>query len=174
MTPLPTLNNNVVKKETGVWAPFYKYLAKHIKYPASAYKGQLQGNVTVKFALQNGEPKNVGAINQLGSGCDTEVMRAILNFDGFKSAENGQFTITVAFRLDGVTTPPENTGNITLKGYKPLKLITITAYNSKKPEDDAAKVYDFVSITKQPEFPGGMDKFYKYLAASALNTRKKQ
>ncbi len=27
-------------------------------------------------------------------------------------------------------------------------------------------VYDFVSIEKQPEFPGGIDKFYKYLSTS--------
>lgn len=29
---------------------------------------------------------------------------------------------------------------------------------------DDNQVYDFVSIEKQPEFPGGMDKFYKYLS----------
>jgi len=163
---LPTPTRSIVKKETGIWGPFYQYLAKNIKYPAIAYQEQLQGNVTIKFALQNGEIKNVGAINQLGSGCDAAVMKTILDFEDFKSAENGQFTITVAFRLDGANTPVENKANITLKGYKPLKLITITAYNSKKPENNDAKVYDFVSITKQPEFPGGMDKFYKYLAAS--------
>jgi len=163
-SPLPILTSNPIEKETGIWAPFYKHLAKNIKYPASAYKDQLQGNVTIKFTLQNGEIKNVGAITPLGSGCDAEVMKTILGFDGFKSAENGQFTI--AFRLDGANTPLENKANITLKGYKPLKLITITGYNSKKPENDDAKVYDFVSITKQPEFPGGMDKFYKYLAAN--------
>ena len=165
-SPLPILTSNSIKKETGIWAPFYKYLAKHIKYPASAYKEQLQGNATIRFTLQNGEIKNVSTVTPLGSGCDAEVMKTILGFDGFKLTENGQFTITVAFRLDGANTPLENKANITLKGYKALKLITITAYNSKKPENDATKVYDFVSITKQPEFHGGMDRFYKYLAAS--------
>jgi len=162
-SPLRTLTSSPFKKETDRWAPFYKYLARHIKYPAAAYKEQLQGNVTIKFALQNGELKNVGAITQLGSGCDAEAMKSVLGFDGFKSTENGQFTITIAFRLDGANTPLKNKADLTLKGYKPLKLITITGYNSKEPENDAAKVYDFVNITKQPEFPGGMMMFYAYL-----------
>jgi TonB family protein len=164
--PLPILTSNPVKKETGIWAPFYKYLAKNIKYPASAFKEQLQGNATIKFALQNGELKNIGVATPLGSGCDAAVIKAISAFDDFKSAENGQFTITIAFRLDGANTPLANKANVTLKGYKPLKVITITAYNSKKAENDEAKVYDFVSITKQPEFPGGMMMFYAYLRKS--------
>ncbi|QNK62599.1 TonB family protein [Pedobacter sp. PAMC26386] len=162
---LPIIKAGPVKKETGSWAPFYAYLAKSIKYPVAAYKDQLQGNVTIKFTLQNNEPKNVGTVTQLGSGCDAEVMKTILNFNGFKSTENGQYSITIAFRMNGATTPLKNTQNINLKGYKPLRLITIISnYDSKtQPQDTEAKVYDFVSIDTQPGFPGGMDHFYAYL-----------
>ncbi|WP_367865189.1 TonB family protein [Pedobacter sp. WC2423] len=164
ITALTLSNTNSISMEqTSKWTPLYTYLAKSIKYPAEAYHNQLQGDVHIKFTLQNGALKSISTGAQLGEGCDTEVIRAISAFDGFKSTENGQFTITVAFRLAGANTPLKNKADITLKGYKPLKLITITGYNSKVPENDPAKVYDFVSITKQPDFPGGITMFYAYL-----------
>lgn len=43
--------------------------------------------------------------------------------------------------------------------------------NDPKKEDAAAigdidKIYEFTALEKQPEFPGGIDKFYKYLSNS--------
>ncbi|WP_348619742.1 TonB family protein [Pedobacter lusitanus] len=162
---LPLPGSEFLTQETNIWDPFYKHLASTIKYPAAAFKDQLQGNVIIKFTLQNGELKNVGAITQLGSGCDAEVIRAIAAFDGFKSTENGLYSIAVAFRLNGAGTQIQNKFTVTPKGYQALKSVTITGYNSSKP-DNSTKVYDFVSITKQPSFPGGMNKFYAYLAKS--------
>jgi len=36
--------------------------------------------------------------------------------------------------------------------------------NQAKAQDNSNKVYDFVSVEKQPAFPGGISKFYDYLA----------
>jgi protein TonB len=37
-------------------------------------------------------------------------------------------------------------------------------FNSAKAQDNPNKVYDFVSVQKQPAYPGGIAKFYGYLA----------
>ncbi|TCD17500.1 energy transducer TonB [Pedobacter psychrodurus] len=37
-------------------------------------------------------------------------------------------------------------------------------YNSAKAQNNPDKVYDFVSVEKQPGFPGGISNFYKYLS----------
>ena len=36
--------------------------------------------------------------------------------------------------------------------------------NQAKAQDNSNKVYDFVSVEKQPAFPGGISRFYDYLA----------
>ncbi|WP_051692060.1 energy transducer TonB [Pedobacter borealis] len=37
-------------------------------------------------------------------------------------------------------------------------------YNSIKAQNNPDKVYDFVSVEKQPGFPGGISNFYRYLS----------
>jgi periplasmic protein TonB len=37
-------------------------------------------------------------------------------------------------------------------------------FNLAKAQNNQNKVYDFVSVEKQPAFPGGISKFYDYLA----------
>ncbi|QPH37648.1 M56 family metallopeptidase [Pedobacter endophyticus] len=51
------------------------------------------------------------------------------------------------------------------------KLIAQPLAQEKKPQPETvrieeSKVYDFVSLDKQPEFPGGIRKFYEYLSRS--------
>ncbi|CAH0168810.1 hypothetical protein SRABI27_01547 [Pedobacter sp. Bi27] len=36
--------------------------------------------------------------------------------------------------------------------------------NQAKAQDNSNKVYDFVSVEKQPAFPGGISNFYRYLS----------
>lgn len=36
--------------------------------------------------------------------------------------------------------------------------------NQTKAQDNPNKVYDFVSVKKQPAFPGGISNFYEYLS----------
>ena len=36
-------------------------------------------------------------------------------------------------------------------------------FNSAKAQDNQDKVYDFTSLEKAPEYPGGISKFYEYL-----------
>jgi len=173
------------------WTAFYKHLSRTIRYPFSAHENELQGNSLVKFTISNGEINGVSVVTTLGLGCDAEVMKNILSFTDFKQVKDGKYSLKVAFRLPGVSTAIKNQVVSSPSGYIPLKEVTVTAFNrssSYKTEDFTVvtttpeklsgrvtniqitsdnpklKVFDFVSVEKQPVFPGGMTAFYKYLA----------
>jgi len=167
----------VQPENKGGWNKFYNYLSRTVKYPKLAYQYQLQGNVLIKFTLTSGVVSGISTGALLGQGCDAEVMRTIMNFDDFKSVDNGQYTIKVAFRLPGVNTRIKNNVSSKPKGYTALNTITITglaksAQVAESPQDQ--RVYDFVSIDKQPSFPGGMDRFYTYIRSGIRYPKEAQ
>jgi TonB family protein len=178
-------------KRADSWTAFYKHLSRTIRYPLSAHENELQGNSLVKFTISNGEISGVSVVAPLGLGCDAEVMKNILSFDDFKQVKDGKYALKVAFRIPDVNTAIKNQSVSSPSGYTSLKEVTVTSFNRRSagktenftemtvlPENLSGtvtnvqitsgttknKVFDFVSIDKQPVFPGGMTAFYKYLA----------
>ncbi|WP_316830751.1 TonB family protein [Pedobacter aquatilis] len=156
---------------TNDWKDFYKFLAKSLVYPKDAQENDLQGNALIKFTLSNGKVTDLSTNADLGRGCDEEVMKAVLAYKGFKEVENGKYALKVAFRLDGSTTEIQNEATGDIKGHKELAQLIVTGFapSSNTATEEVVskeKVYDFVSIEKVPEFPGGMNKFYEYLSKS--------
>ena len=192
--PIPAAKSPVKEKvsaKADSWTAFYKHLSRTINYPALAHENDLQGNSLVKFSISNGEINGISVVAPLGLGCDAQVMKNILSFDDFKNVKDGKYTLKVAFRLPESATAIKNQNVAAPAGYTPLKEVTVTATNKRlatttetitvvmtapgglsghvnnvqiKPGNTNGKVYDFVSIEKQPIFPGGMTSFYKYLA----------
>ncbi|KQN38115.1 hypothetical protein ASE92_01340 [Pedobacter sp. Leaf41] len=156
------------EKVAGNWNNFYTFMARSIKYPSEAQKNNLQGNTQIKFTLQNNKVTNVSSVLSLGDGCDEEVMKAILSYRKFENLLNGKYTLKVGFTLSGNKTPLKNKETIKVANYQKLSDINIIGYSSPvesgSEEDKLDKVFDFVSIEKQPEFPGGISKFYEYLS----------
>ena len=172
--------NDLVKKELttsiigpstdkvkGNWRSFYRFMGKSITYPSEAQKNNIQGVTQIKFTLQNNKIKNVSTVLELGDGCDEEVMKALLSYKGFKDLPNGNYTLKVGFKpsnRDIITKTPKA---LSLQGYQKLSDITVIGYSAPDFRDqsrqNADKIYDFVSIEKQPEYPGGIKKFYEYL-----------
>ena len=152
--------------------PFYDHLSRSIKYPATALEKQLQGNSIVQFTVSKAEVNDIGVSTKLGMGCDAEVMKTILAYKGFALIDDGKYTLKVNFRAEGMKTPLKNADEAYPEGYTVLNPVTVKANSASKiritadAQDNEGKVYDFVSLTQQPSFPGGMDKFYKYIAAS--------
>jgi TonB family protein len=156
------------------WKGFYQFLAQNIKYPKAANSNQIQGNTQIKFNLQGGKVIRITSNIKLGAGCDEEVMKAILTYKGFKMVADGKYALTVSFSI------PESSKEFKHKllpkpgDYVNLNKINIISYLSKTIEsgisngksENTNKVYDFVSIEKQPEFPGGVTKFYKYVGSN--------
>ena len=153
------------------WKDFYNFLSKSMVYPKDAVESDLQGNALIKFTLKNGKVSDLSTNADLGKGCDEEVMKAILSYKGFKNVENGKYALKVAFRLNGSEAEIQNETVGDVKGHEELAQLNVTGYapsaTSIASEDtNKEKIYDFVSIEKVPEFPGGMKKFYEYLGKS--------
>jgi len=147
------------------WDKFYAFIGRTVKYPEQAKQQKIQGNVQTKFTVDDGAVKGMEVLSKLGYGLDAEVMKAILNYDGFNSIKDGDYVLNMAFKLDGTDSPIKNAQLKAVDGYTNLNQITIVGYayatfGVKKTEE---KVMDFVSVDTPPKFPGGMEQFYKFL-----------
>lgn len=152
-------------KSENDWDAFYKYVSKTIKYPAIARDNELQGNTMIKFSVIQGEISGISTVYSLGLGCDAQAMKAILGYTNFMHVQDGNYTIKIAFRLPDVSSKISNAEMISPKGYTALPEITVVA-NSPAPAVAKTEetVYDYALQTTNPEFPGGMTAFYRYLA----------
>jgi TonB family protein len=149
------------------WEAFYKFMAGSIKYPDQAMRFEKQGNVQTKFSIENGVVKNVAPLTTMGYGLDEEVVKSITAYKGFRNMPNGSYIITTAFRLDGTDTNVIHTSNKSIAGYTNLNLITVKGLaNAKiKTVKDKNSPVDFVKVDTPPQFPGGIQAFYKFLAS---------
>lgn len=161
------VNSTSRLKNAGEWAAFYKHVSKAIKYPAIARDKHVQGNTIITFSVSKGEISGISTVSPLGYGCDAQAIKAILGYADFDQVKDGKYSIKIAFRLPDASGKISNMDISAPKGYTALSEITVVAGSASNAADvTQGKVYDFVSITQQPEFPGGMGKFYDYLAKS--------
>jgi TonB family protein len=138
------------------WDEFYTFEKQNLKYPNEAITANKQGDVHIKFTLKDGKVNTLGVAGaSLGFDLEDEVMRSILAYKKFQNIPNGDYLLTVNFRLNDHVNQAENTNEVTLAGYTKLNSIAVTR---------ESRVHDFVSIDTQPSFPGGMQKFYEYLS----------
>ncbi len=62
----------------GGMAAFYKYVGKHLKYPAQARRMGIEGRVFVQFVVdKDGSITSVQSVKGIGAGCDEEAVRVI-------------------------------------------------------------------------------------------------
>lgn len=150
------------------WEPFYKFLARNIRYPDAARKEQLQGNAQLKFTIESGEVKGLDALTKLGAGLDAEVMKAILNYQGFKDVSDGNYVLGVAFRLEGAKTSIKNESLKQVEGFTNLQQVTILGFANPNASanTNSKDVMDFVSVDVVPSFPGGIEKFFSFIEKS--------
>ncbi|SEN50053.1 TonB family C-terminal domain-containing protein [Mucilaginibacter gossypiicola] len=81
-------------------APLYKYIAKHVRYPAAARNNRITGQVTVGFKLSNGKINGVKVLKTADPQIDKEVARVVSDFDEKLDGLNqGDYTLTVALKL---------------------------------------------------------------------------
>ncbi|NMN38347.1 M56 family metallopeptidase [Pedobacter sp. SG918] len=172
--PIITPTISVDGKTDANWKGFYQFLSRNIKYPNAASSDEVQGNTQIKFKLKGGRVTDITSNIELGAGCDEEVMKAILSYKGFKTVADGKYALTVSFKIPESSEEFKNKSLPKSDGYVNLNKINIISYLRKTTETETSaiksentdKVYDFVSIEKQPEFPGGISKFYRYLSSS--------
>lgn len=149
------------------WNNFLNHIRRTISYPGQAMKSNVQGYSQVKFVVKKGQAAEVGTLVALGSGCDAEIMKAILSYSKFKDIPDGKYAFNTQFIIrSGTETSPLTAHQIVPipKAYVALPEITIIAASGPASSGTDTKVYDFVSIEEAPSFPGGMDRFYEYLS----------
>jgi TonB family protein len=82
------------------------YLQESILYPTEARKAKVEGEVVVSFVIgKSGQIGDVRLVEELGSGCDEAVLRAILNSSAWKpgvkdgKAINTRVKVPISFRM---------------------------------------------------------------------------
>lgn len=141
---------------------FYEYLKTSLKYPAEAFANNTQGKVFLSFIVEvDGDLGDIRVDRRLGSGTDEEAVRVMATspkwVPGMKDGKQVRvkYNIPISFTKGTPPTPGAPGQGVT----KSEGVATYSAMVNQDPN----KVYDFVSLEKQPEFVGGMKKFYEYL-----------
>jgi TonB family protein len=160
----PTSGDNLEKEEASSWNSFYKFLGDGIKYPTEAVKKKIQGNLIVNFTVSRGKVNDLVVQNELGGGCDEEVMQQISNYDDFFQ-KDGNYCLKVTFKLEGADTQLKNENATSTDGYTVLQNLVITGYAPKEETTDN-NVYSFIAMETPPSYPGGVAEFYKFLGKS--------
>jgi len=145
--------------------PFYKHLGNTIKYPSTAANNNIQGNLIVNFTASNNAIQDIIVEPKLGYGTDEEVAVALAKYNGSALA-NGKYSMRIEYRLSGTFTPILNEEAVVKKGIKSLNTVTIMGYAPKQQnvaEGDDNTIYSFVSMETPPSYPGGIEKFYRFL-----------
>jgi len=86
----------------------YKHLGKNIKYPEAAKADHIQGNSLILFTVNTGKLSGIKVETELGSDCDTEVLKKLLAYEDLKSIKNGNYALKTTFKLDGSTSEVKN------------------------------------------------------------------
>ncbi|RZJ99301.1 MAG: hypothetical protein EOO43_26955, partial [Flavobacterium sp.] len=141
---------------------FYKFVANNIKYPSTAANNHVQGNLIVSFTVTNKKLENIVVNPKLGYGADEETSLTLAKYNGSALAD-GQYSMKVEYRISGAFTKVLNENVVTKDGYIALNTITIMGFAKS---DDENRIYSFASMENPPSYPGGMNKFYEFLAAN--------
>lgn len=172
---------------------FYNYVGSNIKYSAAALSNNIQGNLMVSFKVINKKLTNINVDAKIGYGIDEEVVGKLNKYHGDALA-NGNYSIKIEFRLEGVSGDIINEYAKPRQGFKKLSAVTLTESNrdggktsvTQKNYDDALTitkirrqsdnlvdtkdgdntVYSFVSMETPPSYPGGIVKFYQFLMST--------
>lgn len=90
----------------GGFTEFYKYVAENIEYPIGAKRMGTEGRVFVQFIVdREGKITNAKVLKGIGSGCDEEALRVIMNAPDWKAGlQRGkkvrvQMVVPINFKL---------------------------------------------------------------------------
>lgn len=85
----------------------WDFLGRHIKYPETASKANVQGRVFLSFVVtETGETEDIVVLKGIGYGCDTEAVRVLKLFPKWKPGrQNGtpvnvKYNLPINFQLD--------------------------------------------------------------------------
>ncbi|HEY1063439.1 MAG TPA: TonB family protein [Daejeonella sp.] len=160
-------------ENTQIFSALWNHIQKNIKYPASARQNKVTGYEIVYFNVQNGKMSNVRIAKGLQSDIDKEVLRTFNLFKESIQAEDGNYSMALAFQLTGIesnlgvlpaTGKNYFLGSISVSAIGGPQKAGTTASNSSS--SDVLIVNDFANVEVLPEFPGGMKGWGDYLQSA--------
>jgi len=160
-------------ENTQIFSALWNHIQKNIKYPASARQNKVTGYEIVYFNVQNGKMSNVRIAKGLQSDIDKEVLRTFNLFKESIQAEDGNYSMALAFQLTGIesnlgvlpaTGKNYFLGSISVSAIGGPQKAGTTANNSSS--SDLLIVNDFANVEVLPEFHGGMKGWVEYLQSA--------
>lgn len=158
------------------WDSFYRFVAITLKYPNKARKKGVSGKSQISFEIKNGKVDDLSNDKRLGYGCDEELMRAFLAYQGFDKSFDGKYAFVASFAFDGESRIITKEEVKPLEGFTNLNEVVILTYRNQKRDAEKAEaislpppipaatdsVLNIMVIERKPEFAGGLQKFYEY------------
>ncbi len=160
-------------ENTQIFNALWNHIKKNIRYPASARQNKITGYEIVYFNVQNGKISNVKIAKGLQSDIDKEVLRTFNLFKESIQAEDGNYSMALAFQLTGIesnlgvlpaTGKNYFLGSISVSAIGGPQKAGTTASNSSSSE--VLIVNNFGNVDVLPEFPGGMKGWGDYLQSA--------
>ena len=145
-----------------------EYLAKNIKYPATAHENGKQGRVIVMFVVKkDGSISDVKTVRGVDPYLDKEAERVIAAMPNWKpgkqrgQAVNVRFTVPVTFRLSGPepAKPAETPEAVAIEKFEE---VVVVGYGPKEATPNNEPTFKVVD--EMPKFPGGQEGLMRYLA----------
>ena len=145
-----------------------EYLAKNIKYPATAHENGKQGRVIVSFVVKkDGSISDTKIERGVDPYLDKEAERVITAMPNWKpgkqrgQAVNVRFTVPVTFRLSGPepAKPAETPEAVAIEKFEE---VVVVGYGPKEATPNNEPTFKVVD--EMPKFPGGQEGLMRYLA----------
>lgn len=145
-----------------------EYLAKNIKYPATAHENGKQGRVIVMFVVKkDGSISDVKTVRGVDPYLDKEAERVIAAMPNWKpgkqrgQAVNVRFTVPVTFRLSGPE-PAKTAETPEAVAIEKFEEVVVVGYGPKEATPNNEPTFKVVD--EMPKFPGGQEGLMRYLA----------
>ncbi|SFH29672.1 TonB family protein [Pedobacter insulae] len=162
-----TAKNNLISNSNKAWDGFYNFLGNTIKYPKEAMNKQIEGDVRINFKVETGKIQDVNVVGDLGYQTKQEVKQSVLAFTKELPADDGNYSFITAFKLTQLTSKEEAIANEAPNGYNELPKLVVRGYATPAKKEGVIEeniVYSHVSMSSPPSYPGGIQKFYHWLA----------
>ena len=166
--PPAPVKSATVNDFPGGQSALMEYLAKNIKYPATAHENGKQGRVIVMFVVKkDGSISDVKTVRGVDPYLDKEAERVIAAMPNWKpgkqrgQAVNVRFTVPVTFRLSGPepAKPAETPEAVAIEKFEE---VVVVGYGPKEATPNNEPTFKVVD--EMPKFPGGQEGLMRYLA----------
>lgn len=98
--PAPPVKDAAIEKSSSPdLSEFYKYVGKHVRYPAIDRNNRIGGRVIASVEVIDGKFTNPQISRGVETIMDGEVLRVIKAYDGTLDLKNGTYVIPISFQL---------------------------------------------------------------------------